>query len=414
MNSIKNNKAIYLLLILLAFGCKSNSQQKVDKPINENEITWHPGIMDALAQAKKENKLLFVECYSPTCPYCQALEPFFKTPEVAIKYNSNFISYKMDVTKEGERKFLDDRSVWLPSFPMFLFFDGDGKLVHQAGADPTVESINGNADLALDPDKRASSYASRFAKGERNIDFLSNYAAYGRVTLDTMATLNAANELFKIYPKDKLGTEESWKILKKSVNDIDNGFSKYWFDHVKEAAAFEAKEGHPGNENNIFGGIIQSSIYSSRGKAYGVAKLQTVKEYMKKAGAGEYAESVTWELEVKANIRENQPAKALAIGEKTVSKFKGNGSAIVYITRVFIDSFKDNSYIPSAKKWLAEAATSINQDNVKAEYFYELARIHQKAGDSAEAKTNAQSALTLANKIGSKNTKFQELLNSLN
>ncbi|WP_304233380.1 thioredoxin family protein [Jiulongibacter sediminis] len=409
-------KTISLLVVLLAFGCKSNSQQaeKAQAPINTSEITWQPDITQALADAKAQGKLLFVECYSPTCPYCQALEPFFKNTEVATKYNTNFINYKLDVGEAEQVKFLNARNIWLPSFPMFLYFDSDGNLVHQSGADPNVESINGNADDALDEDTRADSYPKRFAAGERSIEFLTDYANYAKVIKDTAATTTAAEELFKIYPKDKLGTKESWELTKKAVNDVDNGFAEYWLKNVSKAAAIEAENGHPGTEQNTLQGIIQNSLYSSKAKDYSIEKINRIKQYMTSTGAGQYVDGATWELESKALIRDGKGAQALSVGQKMVDKLKTNGSALVYITRVFVDNFKDNSFIPTAKKWMATALPTINQDNVKAEYHYEMARLHQKAGDLTAAKADAATAMELTRKIGGKPEKFQKLIDSLN
>lgn len=415
---LKNSKAIALLSVLLAIGCKSNSQETKSalpaKVINENEISWKANIDEALAEAKNRGELLFVECYSPTCPYCMALEPFFKEPEVAKKYNASFINYKLNVTEADQVKFLNDKKIWLPSFPMFLYFDGDGNLVHQASADPSIESVNGNAEAALNADTRASSYAKRFSGGERSVEFLANYASFTRVTQDTLAGIAAANALYEIYPKDKLGTEESWKLTKKAVSDLDNGFAKYWFTHASQAAAFEAKEGHADNQNNILGGILQSSLYSPRGQKYSIAQLNNVRSYMQLINAGQYADNTLWEYEVKAFIRENKLAQAMTVGNRTINAFKGNGSAHVYITRVFTDNFPDNSYLKAAKTWLVNALPTITQDNVRAEYYYEMARLNQKSGEITEAKQNAKTALELATKIASTSTKFNELVKSLN
>lgn len=129
--------------------------------------------------------------------------------------------------------------------------------------------------------------------------------------------------------------------------------------------------------------------------------------------AGEYADNVLWEFEAKAMMRENKLPQALALGNKMVNAFKGNGSAHVYITRVFNDNFPDKSYVSNAKTWLTNALPTVTQDNVKAEYYYEMARLNQKAGEMDEARKNAKSAKELATKIASKLTKFDELITQL-
>lgn len=407
-----------LSAVLLFTGCQTKSQDASStavstKDINTKEITWNKSIDDALAQAKSSGKLLFVECYSPTCPVCQSLEPFFKTTEVATKYNSNFINYKLDVGNAEQVKFLNTRNIYLPSFPQFLFFDGDGNIVHQAEVVAETSSFIKAADSAIDPKTRASNFKQKFDAGNRNLDLLVNLAAYARLTRDTLTNLTAADELFKIYPKDQIGSETSWKLTKKCVSDIDNGFAKYWFDHMAEASAMEKKDGHAGNENNIMGGIIQSSLYSPRGHSYNTAKLNLIKQYMAKAGAAQYAEGVTWEFETVASIREGKLQQALTIGDKMSVKYGQNGQSLVYITKVFNDNFPDKSYVTKAKAWLASAKPTLKEDNFLAEYYYESARVNNASGNKAAAKADAQQAQNYAVKAKMDIAKFAALSSSL-
>lgn len=399
----------------MAWGCKSNSQQisTPAKPIDETKVTWVKGIDEAIKQAKAEGKLLFVECYSPNCPYCMALEPNFSKPEVAKMYNTSFVNYKLNVEDPEEVKFLNSKGIWLPSFPMLLFFDTEGKLVHQSGTDPNVAAVNNVAKTALDDKKNTTSYKARFASGERGISFLADYANYARVTKDTLTNIKVAEALYEAYPKDKIASEESWKLTKKAVADLDNGFATYWLAHVTAAGAMETADGHPGNENNILGAVVQTTLYGAKGKSYSLKELDNVEKAMGKIGAGEFAENVLWEFRLKANIRENHPQEALAIAQRMVNKFSQNGSAIVYIVRVLADNFKDNSYVSLAQKWMSQAIPTITQDNVKAEYHYELARLAVKSGNVADAKKYAEEAYNIATKFNTKDTKFLNLMNSL-
>lgn len=414
-------KGLSLVAFLLFVGCQSKSQdtatgtQQVinNEPIDATQITWNPNIQEALAKAKANNKLLFVECYSPTCPVCQSIEPFFKNAEIAKKYNTNFVNYKLDVGNAEQVKFLNERNIYLPSFPLFLFFDGDGNLVHKDEVSPDTKSIIAAADRATNPATQTKSYKKRFQDGERSLQFLIDYASYTRVVRDTLDNLASANELFKIYDKSKIGSEESWKITKKCVTDIDNGFAKHWFNNVATAAAMETKEGHAGNENNILGGIIQSSIYSPRGKNYTIAQLQQVKTLMGKIGAAQYADGVTWEFEVAANIREGKPANALAVGSKMAKTYATNGAALIYIARVFNDQYPDASYGTTARGWLTSAKTKLTEAKDLAAYYFESARLYKKQGNVAAAKTEAQLAQSKAVEGKLPLDRFSQLLNSL-
>lgn len=415
--NIKTNKLLFIFSFLILLSCKSKSQQNeavVTTIVDKTQITWNKDINDVLAQAKQSGKMIFVECYSPTCPVCISMEPFFKKPEVATKYNSNFINYKLDVGIAEQVKFLGDRNIWLPSFPQFLFFDSDGKLVHQADVVADVSSMTKAADMALNTEKRSGSYAERFKKGERSVDFLMNYAAYCRLTKDTLNNTSAADELFKIYPQDQVGTETGWKITKKCVSDLDNGFAKYWFDHVPVAKAFESKDGHDGNENNILGQMVQYSLFSPKAKTFSVAKINLIKSYMGRIGAGQYADVSAWEAELNALIRENKLEAAIGVGDKISKKFLTNGQSLIYITKVFNDLFPNASYAPKAKIWMATAKPLLKGDTLQSQYYYENARFNLKMGDKVAAKADATMARTLAVKSQQDITQINALLNSIN
>lgn len=395
-------------------GCQSKSQETTAAvQVNTQEITWTPTIEEALTLAKKQNKLVFVECYSPTCPVCQTMEPLFKNPEVAKFYNENFISYKLDVGNQEQVAFLNQKNIFLPSFPQFLFFNSDGQLVHQGDVVNTVASINGVAKLALDPAKRASSYSERMAKGESSVEFLSAYANYALVAKDTVANQAAANRLFEIYPKDKISSQQSWQLTKKCVRDIDNGFAKYWFDHVPQAAAYEKSEGHEGLQNNILGAIIQASLYSPKGLQYTSSQLARVKTLMGKAGAGEYADGVTWEYEVRALVRENKAPQALPVGARMYEKYKQNPPSVIYIAKVFNDLYPNASYVAQVKPWMNAVKPLVQADKEWADFYLEWARMHQKAGDLTEARKAGEQAKTYASKANIPLDRFMKFLQTI-
>jgi hypothetical protein len=286
-------------------------------------------------------------------------------------------------------------------------------MVHQAEVNPDIASFLSAANTAKAPEKRASSFKKRFEGGERSLDFLVAYASFAFVARDTAANLASAAELFSIFPDDELGTELSWKITKKCVTDMENGFAKYWFNHVPQAAAIEKKAGHDGVENNVLGRIIQSSLYSPRGKKYGTDKLNLVKQYMGKIGAAQYADGVTWEFETNALIREGKAPASLAIGSKMATVYGANGQSLVYITKVFNDGYPDASYAKTARGWLQKAKPLLKDNAALAEYYYESSRLNLKAGDKVTARSEATQAFSLATAANVNTQKFSRLLSSI-
>lgn len=394
-------KNIFLLLILISFG--AGAQEKVQ---------WEPDIQKALGKAKASGKLLFVEAFLPTCPACQAMEPNFSDKEVAAKFNAGFVNYKMDLNVPGARKFLDDRRIDLPSLPQFLFFDGDGQLIHQGEAHPTPASLLEVAGDALDPEKWTSRYRERFDRGDRDFTFLVKFGAFTRLSLDTLYNPKVVNALFETFPKEELGDNLSWALTKKVVIDIDNGFFLYWIDHIPRAAELEKAAGHNGYETTALGLIVQRTVFGPASKRYNAEKVELLKTYMERLGFGQHADMVLWEHRVLARLREGNQADALVAGEKAATIFRDNGPSLIYVTHVFNDNYPDGGYIASAHKWLKTARPMLKDNNYLAEYHYELGRLNQKAGNAAEKTKNATEALRLGRLAGIPTERFEALLNA--
>jgi len=71
-----------------------------------NPVDWYPWDDEALALAKKENKLIFLSVGYSTCYWCHVMErKVFSNPEIAAVMNKNFINIKID---REERPDLDE------------------------------------------------------------------------------------------------------------------------------------------------------------------------------------------------------------------------------------------------------------------------------------------------------------------
>jgi thioredoxin-related protein len=413
--NLSSIRVILVLYILVFTACKGKSQQKptVTKP-TATQINWIKDINQALAMAKKQNKMLFVECYTPTCPVCQSMEPVFKQAEVIKKYNEEFVSYKLDVGVAEQVKWLNAKKLYLPSFPQFLYFDSEGNLNHQGEITANAKSFIDAANMAHNVEKRSATMKNRFETGERSVDFLINYANYCRLIMDTTSNHKAANELFNVYPKDQLGSVASWRITKKCVTSIDNGFAKYWFDNVKKAGEYDAAEGHgTGGEFNILGGIIQASLYGKEGQDFSVDKLQEVKQLMAKANAGQYAENATWQLETRALIKENRTADAYKLADRIFEKFKNNHPSLLFIAKWFIDSPAHATDKSRIENWLNKAKTLSTNDATLADYYYVLAAYQLLVNNKTEAKSSAMKGLGMATKAKADISRFNELLTKI-
>jgi hypothetical protein len=358
-----------------------------------------------------------VECYHPNCPICMSLEPTFKTKELGDFYNKNFVNFKLNLSDPKHVKFLNDKNIHLPGFPLFTYFDYDKNLIHlvDEGKDAPAKAMIAKAKIALDYAQNAAGYKKRYENGERNLDFLISYAYFARITMDTTMAYKLGDEIFKVYPKEQLSDVMSWTITQKVIMDVENGFAQYWFNHLDVAKTYAGTE-HPDAEKNAMGTIIQFSLYSKHGLMYSSAQVAKIKEYMRKVGAAQHADGYTWQHEARALMREGQTEKALGVIDKIAKQNVGSGMSLVYLVSICNDNATDGKYLAAAKGWLATAKPLLKENKDLAEMNYQTARMYQKVGDKAAAQKAATDAKNLAvsAKTAAKDLKrFDDLVGSL-
>lgn len=95
-----------------------------DKGINFEELT----LEQALAKAKKENKLVFLDAYAEWCGPCKMMDrTTFKSEKVGEAFNKSFINIKIDMEK-GEGPLIA-RKYQVSAYPTFFILNPDGKMV---------------------------------------------------------------------------------------------------------------------------------------------------------------------------------------------------------------------------------------------------------------------------------------------
>jgi thiol-disulfide isomerase/thioredoxin len=195
---------------------------------------------DVLKIAKEQNKPIFLYCYTVWCGPCRALSTrVFPQPEVGEFFNANFINVKYDMEK-GEG--IELRNRYRPhiiGFPTMLLIDKNGEVIHQmAGFKEPAELITGMKS-GLEG-RSLSALRAKYAAGNRNIEFLTNYAAALsgaslRSELEAMAI-----DYMESIPLDSIFSPKNWAILHEHIR---NPFSPQ-FEHTLRNLTRLARKPH--------------------------------------------------------------------------------------------------------------------------------------------------------------------------
>ena len=95
-------------------------------------IQFHKGTWaEALAFAKKDNKLVFLDVYASWCGPCKKLKKkTFSNDRVGAYFNERFINVSLD-GEEGEGITVSSKYN-VSSYPSLFFIDGEGKIISKA------------------------------------------------------------------------------------------------------------------------------------------------------------------------------------------------------------------------------------------------------------------------------------------
>lgn len=126
-------KKIVGLLFLVGFLSSSfvtNEPVKTNQVDSKEEIIFSEMTFDqAVKEAKKTGKIIFLDAYTDWCGPCKKMSAHtFTDPAVAKLFNSKFINLKIEMEKNPDGPEIA-RKYAVRAYPSLLFIDGNGKIV---------------------------------------------------------------------------------------------------------------------------------------------------------------------------------------------------------------------------------------------------------------------------------------------
>lgn len=131
---------------------------------------------EAVAAAKAENKLVFMDFYTDWCGPCkEMMRSVFPQKSVGDFMNAHFVCIKLNAEKEGKEL---AKQYKVKGYPTFVAVDTQKNVVltkvGMAPADLFVSEI----ERMLDPDRTPERMEERYESGERTSKLIASYAAY--------------------------------------------------------------------------------------------------------------------------------------------------------------------------------------------------------------------------------------------
>ena len=176
--------------------------------------TW----AEAVAKAKAENKLIFIDFYTQWCGPCMNMaQTVFSLPTVGYYYNNTFINLKIDA-EEGEGITLAKKYA-VRSYPTYAFVDpATEEIVHRSSSRQTPEQFIQTGKDAMIPTKRSFYLQDQYTKGNRDRAFLIDYINYHYSVYARNNVQSAFDELIK--GGAKLTDPDVWEIYVNTITGM--------------------------------------------------------------------------------------------------------------------------------------------------------------------------------------------------
>lgn len=187
---------------------------------NEGVVFEKPDWKEVVKKAQKENKLIFVDCYTSWCGPCKMLaKDVFPQKAVGDFYNQHFVSVKFDIEKDADGKQIGEK--YKPTvYPTLLFIDPKTEeVVHQTTGAGNAEETIAIGKSAIDPENNLSGMERRYANGERGHEFLESYLGILRSSGLSGKYKNVTDQYLNHLTEEQLCEPANWEIFAANVNN---------------------------------------------------------------------------------------------------------------------------------------------------------------------------------------------------
>lgn len=228
--TMKQRVVCVLLLGLFAFFSIPSEAQH--RRVNFETKPWK----QCLKKARKQNRLIFLDCYTEWCGFCKALDQYIFTMDtVADFFNGRFVNVQMDMEKGLGPELCKQYGV--KAFPTLLFIDGNGNLVDSWQGYAAPNELFAIGTRANDAEHSLHALTQAYEAGRRDPEFLEEYIAAlkhstwsGRCAEIMKADLSSmCDEEFytpAVWSLLKKNTDIAFRLLKERVVENRSRFDK--------------------------------------------------------------------------------------------------------------------------------------------------------------------------------------------
>ena len=369
-------------------------------PASPNQISYK----EALAQAKKENKPIFIMLYANWCPHCNTMKSTVFSDEKVIDFmNANYISVWKDIDKEDGKAIKEHYNT--NGLPTFLFIDANETLLYSIKGEMKTETFIKEATNALNPKLQLPYLEQQFLNNPSNVNACLAYIQTLRTGADR-TTLSVPTHLYlKTQTDEQLLSEINWRVIANGVTDIESREFQYVLKNKEAFEKITSPKRVDAKITNIVSELLEpltitldSTVYFQKREIAKTIQLQKIDSIIFTYDLLLAERSKNWGFYQKTTI------------ENTQKFYWNNDNKLKEIGQVYWKEITDVNALKKAIDWEKRAI----ELNNSAETNLLLARLYAKTKDKKTALVYAKNALALTKKMGWDTTETDTLLKELN
>ncbi len=368
-------RSLIFALLVSCFGWSQMAAQGIE--------FFHGSFEEALEEAKKQEKLIFVDAYTTWCGPCKRMaRNVFPLSEVGEFYNANFINLKLDMEKPAGISFGQKYPV--SAYPTFYYIDEKGETVLQTKGGRTAEDFVALGQSAVGKVDRSVDYVEAYENGDRSPELVYNYVK--ALNKAGKPSLKIANDYIR--SQKDLSTPDNLKFLLEATTQADSRIFDLMIQHRPAIEKLASKEAVQIKIEKACQKTLATAIEYNSPDLLAEAKDKMSQHY------GSRADQFAFEADMTYYQATLQPDAYLKACQGCAKKeIKKDADKLHKLANNMLTAFPKDKKVLEAAEGFAQKATKFGG---QFDHYKTYAQILYKNGKKKDALTAANKCLQLA------------------